>query len=139
MSKITQFDKVSLDLIEKRVEAALRPLAEELGLHIHRNGGRYSDSNFDMKVRISLTDPSGKAIPKHTDTFKLHADILGMKVSDLGRTVRCAGREFELTGYNPRCHKFPFVGKDPITGKEFKLPLKAVKTSLGYKVEAWEE
>jgi len=39
----------------------------------------------------------------------------------LGRTVEISGRPMVFVGYNPRARKMPFLFRDPMAGKTFKV------------------
>jgi hypothetical protein len=133
--KITNIDSAACRQIRTFLDQALASVATQLGIHIKVGHASYAidGKTANFKLELSTIGADGVAVDRDAERFKSQAQWLGMKAEDLGRRFKnWDGKEYELTGYNPRASRFPFLGKEIRTGKTYKLTESTVKTGLGY-------
>ena len=129
-TKITSIDRTTCRLLSQRIEEALAPLAEELGLNISTvGGGRYTSNNCTLKIECSTLAEDGEANSKMVQDFKSHAALYGLKATDLGRSFRQRRSIFTIKGLNPRRHKNPIIVENQ-NGKSYVFPADTVKRLL---------
>lgn len=136
--KIKQFNSsVDFNQLRSDINKALENIGTKYGVSFHAGNVSYSDQVATFKLEVTTLGEGGAVETKEGKDFKKMATLYGLKPEDLGKTVTIQGRKFEITGMKPRS-KNCIIGKDPY-GKGFKLPLAAVKRSLGYEVTAMDE
>jgi hypothetical protein len=64
------------------LEAALKPLAEKLGVAIDLGRCTFQISNCRFQLKIAVRDCDGKAITEETESFKRSAKLFGFESAD---------------------------------------------------------
>tara|TARA_R110002033_G_scaffold135713_6_gene175452 strand:+ start:13813 stop:14214 length:402 start_codon:yes stop_codon:yes gene_type:complete len=127
-------DKPAAQLIRKELDQLLAEFnkTNKHNLTVTLGKGSFDRHciNFQLSAAVPIDGVSAD-IPatKAAIDFARHADLLDMKVSDLGRKFDCNGITFTFAGYKPRATKKPFVATDP-TGAEFIFPKSIIKQKL---------
>lgn len=131
MKKIEKFDKPACRIVAAAMEKALQSVAEEYGLKISVQGGRYDGMSYTAKVLCATLSESGQAQGPEVAAFQQLARIYGLKPEDLGREFMSpSGETFVLVGLAPKSRKYPFLAKNR-AGKVFKFTERVVVNQLG--------
>ena len=133
--KITSIDRDACRVLRTTLDQALAPVAAQLGISLKAGHISYAldGKTANVKLEVATLSADGTAIDKDAECFKKNAEWLGMKPEDLGRKFKSSeGKEYTLTGYNPRAQKFPFLGRETRSGTVYKLTATMVKRGLGY-------
>lgn len=125
-------DKVALKKLRERMDALLAILSADLGVVARTGNIKYEGdgSACTVQVKCSAVDASGKIVPQHEKDFKNYSYLFGhegLQPQHLHAITVWGGNEFEIVGLKPRSGKFPLVAKRLDTGKNFCLPIAAVK------------
>jgi hypothetical protein len=112
--KISSFDPSACRTVAARIEAALAPLAKELGIQISTKGGTYSPEAYVLKVECATITKDGEVQTKEALDFKAYA-------------FRYNGSTWTLIGCKPRSRKYPLLCRDEGNGKTYKLPADTVR------------
>lgn len=132
MSKITEFRKETFGPLRADLEAAVKSVAEKYGVQIKTGHISYTGTNCSVKLECAVIGEDGKVARKEADTFRMWAELIGMKKEDLNRVFKIGTKNYSLEGYMPRKTKFPFLALNLDDGKQYCLPETAVKKALGY-------
>ena len=133
---IKQLDKPTVQYIRKRLEAALEPLAKELGVAVDLGSCTFQASNCRFQLKVAVLDPNGKAMTEKADSFRRSAKLYGFESSDLGREFVCQGQIYTICGLRPKSRKYPVVARSS-NGKDYKFACRTVLEALGREVPAW--
>src|SRR5688572_28761642 len=111
--KLTSMTRDNFKAIAARIDAALQPIAEELGISISRGRGTYDEINGlgTLKVEVAIKKPDGTVATREAAYFREAAPLYGLKPEDLGRTFEVKGEQYQLVGLKPRAEKMPFLVK----------------------------
>jgi hypothetical protein len=107
MNKITQFNRQNLNEIRTRINIALKDLGAEMGINISIGAIRYGEFEFTTKLSAKVDSPEAQVAQQQ---------ILPSWLV-VGKVVTLQGRQYKLTGYNPRRFKFPVLATDILSGK----------------------
>jgi hypothetical protein len=137
--RISSFDGAACRAVSAKIEAALAPLAKELGLVITTKGGSYSPEAYTLKVECATVSADGEVQTKESLDFKAYAFRYGLDADDLGATFKRGGDTYTIVGAKPRSRKYPILCRKA-NGKTYKLPADTVllhlKASKGKGVKA---
>jgi hypothetical protein len=133
---IRQLDKPTVTYIRKHLEAALKPLAEKLGVAIDLGHCTFQVSNCKFQLKIAVRDCSGKAITEETESFKRNAKLFGFEPADLGKEFIFQGQAYMICGLKAKSRKYPVIAQAG-NGKNYKFPCRAVLEALGREVPPW--
>jgi len=122
-------NKTNLQLLKAKLLEAMKPIAEDLELHIEFGNGTFNDSNATLKLKIALIGDNGNILSKEEIAFEQMSWAHKMPASALGSRFRSQGRFYTITGYNSRAHKMPINAKRD-DGKPFKFTVNYVKAAL---------
>jgi hypothetical protein len=125
--KISSFDPSACRTVAARIEAALAPLAKELGIQISTKGGTYSPEAYVLKVECATITKDGEVQTKEALDFKAYAFRYGLDADDLHTTFTRNGSTWTLIGCKPRSRKYPLLCRDESNGKTYKLPADTVR------------
>ena len=120
--KITRMNRQTIKPIADDAEMALQMVAEQYGLTLKREAGRFSDTNFTVKFTFVCETEDG--IP--ADFVRL-APLFDLTVEDFGREFTTYNGTYRITGINPRRRKYPISAECIRTGKSYKFQQSAVK------------
>lgn len=84
-TKIKQLDKPTVQYIRKRLEAAVEPLAEELGVAIDLGSCTFQKSNCRIQLKVVVLNLDGELVTEEADAFKRSAKLFGFEPADLGK------------------------------------------------------
>jgi len=135
-TKITKLDKPTVRYIGKRLRAALKPLAEELGVMIDLGSCTFWTSNCRFQLKVALLDSSGKPITEEIDSFRSNAKLFGFEPADLGKEFTFQGQSYTICGLKPKSRKYPVIAQSS-DGKNYKFACRIVLGALGREVPDW--
>lgn len=128
---IKTLDRSTLRLIGTRIDAALAPLAKELGISIKYNGGSFVSQNATLKLAVAVLDATGAAVTKEASDFKFYAARFGLKPDDLGREFSVGNdKRFKIAGLKPRRGSYPILAARVSDGRMFKFSARQVRAAL---------
>jgi hypothetical protein len=133
---IRQLDKATVMYIRKHIEAALKSLAEKLGVAIDLGQCTFQVSNCKFQLKIAVRDASGEAVTEETESFKHNAKLFGFEPADLGKEFNYQGQPYTICGLKTKSRKYPLIGR-AANGKNYKFPCRAVLEALGKEVPPW--
>lgn len=107
--KITAFDRATCRVVSEKIEAALQPLAAELGIAISSKGGTYMGGHYTLKVECATKGENGEVNTREADDWKVMAPLYGLKAEDLGRTFKAGGKEYKIAGWRSKARSKPIV------------------------------
>ena len=119
--KITNIDSAALTMIRGAFGPALQEIGEQYGVTIAVGRGSYGGETGTLKLEIATLGENGEAESPAAKDFKAHAELFGLKATDLGRRFVSNGSEFEISGLKPRNRKYPIIGTKVSDGKTFKF------------------
>ena len=125
MSTITTFNRAACRIVRERLEAALSPVAEELGLTIEYGRGTFSEASFGLKVEFKCQTESGQPAD-----FAGKARRIRLPEDCWGKEVRVGGRTIRIVGINLRRRKYPVSGTDVSTGRGYKFHADSIRLAL---------
>ena len=120
--KTTHIDRSTLPQIEARMVELLKPLEVEFGLvatHQHAvydRNGRYAI----VKMQIAVVSDDGQAQTAEALAFRRFAPQDGIPADTLHKKFNVRGQAVELTGYNPKSWKMPYLLT--VDGRSRKAP-----------------
>jgi len=136
-SPLVTLDATSCQLLRARIDEALKPLAESLGLRITAGGAVYarSGANAQFKLEVAVIRADGSEMTKEAEAFVRHAPLYGLKPEHLGQKFKSGPREFTLIGLNTKARLKPFVLKGG-DGKTYVAPPEMVQNGFGVPLSA---
>ena len=134
--KIKGLDRPTVKHITKRLETAVRPLAEELGLAIEIGSCTFNTSNCRFQLKVSVLDGDGKAITEESESFRSNAKLFGLEPDDLGKEFVFRGQSYNICGLKPKSRKYPVIARSD-NGKDYKFTCRMVLSALGREVPDW--
>lgn len=127
---IRKFDKPTCRIVAEAMEKALKSVADEYGLAITVQGGKYDGMSYTAKVVCATLDDSGDAQGPEVAAFKQSARYYGLAEDDLGREFTTfRGDTYTICGLAPKSRKYPILGRRS-DGKVFKFTPDTVTTAL---------
>lgn len=108
-TRIKQLDKPTVQYIRKRIEAATKPLAKELGVAIDLGSCTFQTGNCRFQLKVAVLDPDGKAVTEEADSFRRSARLFGFESADLGREFIFQGQPYTICGFKPKSRKYPVM------------------------------
>ncbi len=129
-TQIKELDRSTTNCVMKRLEALLKPLAEELGVSLTLGKCSFRPTNGRFQVKLSVLDLDGKAITEEMEEFKSYALHYGFSPEDLGKTFVFQRRSFKICGLKPKNRLYPILAKSS-DGKGYKFDCQTVLEALG--------
>jgi hypothetical protein len=124
---ISRIDRATCRNISDQAEAALKVLADELGLSLKRESSRFDPlgGTVTVKLTFGVQNASGAS---QADTQA--ASLLGLPADCIGRTFRSGrGTLYTITGINMRRRKYPVSATGPRGGR-YKFTVAQVLSGL---------
>ena len=94
MAKITEFTNANVKVLQEQMQAALQPLAEQLGLEIAIGGGRFTNGQASLRFECRPREVS-EAVSRYNGTtariYGLPEDVVGTQFSFRGTLYRVDG------------------------------------------------
>jgi hypothetical protein len=135
-TKITKLNKPTVKYIGKRLRAAVKPLAEELGVTMDVGNCTFQASNCRFQLKVAVLDPNGQPVTEEMECFKTNAKLFGFEPDDLGKEFSFQGQSYTICGLKPKSRKYPVIARSG-NGKNYKFACRAVLEALGREVPAW--
>lgn len=89
----------------------------------------FSNNTVTFKVELATIAENGEVLDKATESFKLLAEMNGLKPDDLGKSFKHNEHTFTVCGFNPKSVKYPVIAKRE-DGRSYKFGLNLVKILL---------
>jgi hypothetical protein len=133
---IKQLDKLTMQYISQRLNAALNQVANELNVMVELGSCNFRTHACRFQLNLAVLDAKGKPIKEEVEAFKNNALLFGFEHSDLGKEVTLEGKVYAISGFSPKNQKTPVLvrSKDKRTRK---YSCRAVLEALGRKVPHW--
>lgn len=91
-------DRQKVNDITKRVQAALAPVAAELGVSIEYKGGKFGDGYLRMTIEVAEKGADGIVSDREAERFKGSARLFGFTPDQLGASFQYGGRSCRIVG-----------------------------------------
>jgi len=127
--EIKQINREACNRISDGVIEALKVLEKNLGIKFETKGGKFSDTNYTMKLSASLIK-NGKVLTLEAEAFKMYATRYGFEPTDLGRQFSQRNVMYKITGLNTRNRKYKIVGKRMSDNNLMKFTAEGVLSAL---------
>ena len=112
---MNQINKRSCKTISAKAKAALETVAEELGLEVEVQGGRFDPVAGTYRPKIEFAIPGAEK-----REFELSARLFGFEPSDYMREFTSGGKKYRLVGFNHRARSMPYLAKSA-DGRNYKF------------------
>lgn len=120
-----EFTKQNLKTLRQEIDAALATVAKKNGIALSMGNIRFSGEEFHAKLEavVTSTNASGLSLSetKMKKALEDFGSLYGVTGKEYGKTFFSNGRTYKLVGLKPSHPKFPFIGQDVNTGKQFKF------------------
>ena len=118
-------DRLTAEAVRTELQAAAAEIYKRNGLDVPKVNCRYTSST--VKVTIDgaelVTGTNGvNGATREAKDFITYAGAYGHSQDALGREVTWAGRRVVVTGLNTRAPRYPYIGVEVGTGKQFRFP-----------------
>ncbi len=113
-----------------KIEAALQPLAGELGMQIRARGGSLSETAYMAKIEVAEVTDDGVAKTPERVAFIKEAMYYGLSPEDLDAEFTASGVTYKIIGLAPRKRKYPIVAARQPDGKLYKFGAETVVRML---------
>jgi len=129
-SQISQFDRTTCKLLSAEFLKAMQEVATKYGVSIRAAGGKFEETNFQMKFEAAVTNTeTGVVASKEAQDFKKFSHMFDVPASKLGKKLTINDRVFTLVGLVPSRPKFPFIAT-AADGKRFKFTVATIQNAL---------
>jgi len=135
-TKIRQLDKPTVRYIRKRLQAAVEPLAKELGVAIDFGSCSFQTSNCRIQLKVAVLNPDGEPLTEEADAFRRSAKLFGFEPADLGAEFVVQGHTYTICGLKPKSRKYPVIARAG-NGKDYKFACRTVLQALDREVPPW--
>ena len=135
-NKVTKLDRPTVKYIRKRLEAAVKPLAEELGVAIDLANCTFKTNNCRFQLKFAVLNPDGEAITEESESFRSSAKLFGLEPDDLGKEFTYRRQSYTICGLKPKSRKYPVIARSD-NGKDYKFACRVVLEALGRDVPNW--
>lgn len=122
-------NKQTCQLIRDRANAALQPLAAELGITINIGNGTFDPGVGTFTAKFEVSNPDSGRLE-----WERNCTLYGFAPEDHGTTFYSAGDDFIITGINPRAKTMPVLATRVSDGKTFKFATTTVHHALNGRV-----
>lgn len=126
---IKTIDRETCRLLRDRIEQALAPLGQELGIKFNAGNASFNPSNVTFKLEAAITNADGSVETKEATDFKQLASLYGLKADDYGKPFSTFNGTYNICGLARKSHKFPILAKNA-KGKVYKFAVEQVKLGL---------
>lgn len=133
MAHITSINKDTCNEIARATEKALEAMAQEMGLTVKVNGGKYSaDGTYMPNITFSLPDAERKSWTIDIQFLRSNRSTLNpwLRAEDFEAEFTASGKTFILKSINLRSPKFAIEALCKNDGKMYKFTEDAVRSAL---------
>jgi len=121
-----KFTKSSLKGIEAKVLDSVEKALEGTGISVKAGGGRFSESEFTMKVVMTSVETDGDGRTTAEKDFLSYGEFHGLTPDMLGKTINYHGKFFTIAGFYPSRPKNNVAIKNS-KGKIYIAPSYSIK------------
>lgn len=123
--KIEKFTRPLCGTVSKRAQDLLAPLAEEFGVTLEPQSGRYTDDSYTFKIVFKATTEGGKPAD-----YERSATLLNLPLDSWGKTFKdMRGSEVTIIGLDLKKRKYPVICK-LADGKQIRYMATTVQFAL---------
>lgn len=119
--KIETITRALCKTLRDELNAALVPLAKELGCTIHAGNASYSDNTVTFKVEVAV-----EGYDREKEEYEQLCLLYRLKADQRGEAFNYNGHHYTLAGISAKARKFPIIAKRD-DGKRYKLPEHAIE------------
>lgn len=102
------FDKESVKALRVDINALLERFnVKHAKAHLKLGNASFDAKTVSFKLEAVVKSKDGSVQSIEEINFLKHAELYGLAKTDLGRTFMYQGREFRISGLNPRARKRP--------------------------------
>lgn len=125
MTKVTQFSKFNLPEIRQAIDAALKAALEPYGCSGKLGSIKFQSATFRADLNVAIVeDAKGEGTKSFEQVrFEAQCRMFGFKPEDYRKPFVSNGNRYLLTGFKPNNHKYPILGLQVGTGKEYKFTM----------------
>ena len=127
-------DKNKVIKLRAAIEKALENSAElrELGVSFKLGNCRFDDKQAKFVDLLFIDkNENGEMVKKEELDFKRYCDSFGLKEEHFGKIIEIRGRQFRISGLNPKAINYPIIAIDQNNGKTYKLSMWDVRSAIG--------
>jgi hypothetical protein len=120
--KITQFTGANVDLLRRKIEAALAEIGEKYNVKFDLGRITYSSTDNTASARLKFetkTDANGAAVDRAAQTWAKNCQYYGLKAEWLNQTFKAKGGEYKIIGLDVNKRRFPVQTIRLSDGKSF--------------------
>lgn len=131
---ITNFNRLTLDELRRKLDAAAKLVGDNLGIKIAVGGIKFTPTNCTIKLEAAVIDTTGAVAVVRTrevEDFAAFCGMFSLRTDDLGKDFVFRGCLYRITGLKPSAPKFPVIAERVHDKKGFKFPAHAVLVGLG--------
>jgi predicted metal-dependent phosphotriesterase family hydrolase len=122
---LRRIDRETVEILRKKVEAALKEVAEMYGLAVVVRGGRYGENEYLPKIEFKVKETAaGKSVAEAE--FTARASILRI-ATQYGEVVTMRDETWRAVEINLRKSKFPVICERVRDGRRYCFPSAAFK------------
>lgn len=127
--KITSLNKAMIRRLANEFEDAMNEVAKKYGVEVDYKSARFTSDNGTLKYEVSTIGNDGTLNTREVSNLNRYGKQYGLSAEDLGRKFEYRNEVYEITGLNPRAHKYPVCARRLRDGKGFKFPLAYIRTN----------
>lgn len=116
-----KFDRSAANALTKEVLADLEALCKRHGLTVANKGGRFTASNFTLKLEFATKNEDGVAQTKEVSDWAVWCYQYGFKPEHLNQEFKHGSDTYVIHGVKTRSTKFPIIARRKDNGKLYKF------------------
>lgn len=126
-----QLTRDTLEIVRRRINAAIAPVAKELGIaaDLGRCVFERSGDFATFKLECKAIKADGSIMDRDAKSFVTFATSYDLKPTDLGRSFMFQNKQYVVSGLSTRSYKCPILAKDG-QGRCFKFSSDTIKRLL---------
>lgn len=126
-----KFDRPGISDLRIKLSAKLKEIGAELGVSLDLDPSSTYDPEIGfVRFKLTVANATGEVpVSKCSLDFKKYAMIYGLTPEHLGKSFAYAGKQYRLTGLNPKAPRFPVIVEH--NGKSYRLPKASLLGVIG--------
>ncbi len=129
---LNQFDKINCCVVQHEMITALQNLCTEYGLNVRYEGGKFSDLEFTVKLKLTIRETAnGESV--EALRFAEICEQYQVPASAYGQVIEIQGKRLKLVGFELKRSKYCVKVLDLNTNKAMLYPeavLKSIQTTV---------
>lgn len=120
-----EFTRQNLITLQQEIDAALATVAKKNGIVLSMGNIKFSGEEFHAKLEAAVTSTNSAGLSmaemKMKKELEDYGRLYGLTGKEYGKTFFSNGRTYKVVGLKTSHPKFPIIGQDVKTGKQFKF------------------